>query len=198
MKGVRHRHFIKFLEKIDSRRQNLLYHSHARWLSLDKAGKRVWELKGTITSFLKSIGKAEYFSELEDRDWRGDFVFTVDILTYKNKLNAKLQGKELFAHDMYKSVTAFKSKLSLFSAQIFNNSFVRFPTLLTMKEVPTNMLINIVNHEMIWTTNFAIDCLISKNYKKHFKLFRLRFHKSLQQHHKNCSWNWSIFRVTTF
>ena len=64
------------------------------------------------------------------------FAFSVDILTHMNELNAKLQGKELFAYDMYTSVTAFKSKLALFSAQISNNSFVHFPTLLTMKEAP--------------------------------------------------------------
>ena len=112
----------------------MLYHSHAQWLSLHKACKHVWELKDTITSFLKSIGKADDFSELEDRDWLCDFAFSVDILTHMNELNAKLKGKELFAHDMYTSITAFKSKLALFSAQMSNNSFVQFPTLLTMKE----------------------------------------------------------------
>ena len=122
-----------------------------RWLSLGKACKRVWELKEAITSFLKSIGKADDFSVLEDStakllqyihrkskitDWLCDFTFSVDILTHINELNAKLQGKELFAHDVYTSVTAFKSKLALFSAQMSNNSFVHFPTLLTMKEAP--------------------------------------------------------------
>ena len=52
------------------------------------------------------------------------------------ELNAKLQWEELFAHDMYTSGTAFKSKLALFSAKMSNNSFVHFPTLLTMKEAP--------------------------------------------------------------
>ena len=91
---------------------------------------------GNFTSFLKSIGKADGFSELEDRDWLCNFAFTVDIWTHMNKLNAKLQGKELFAHDTSTSVTAFKLKLSLFSAQMSYNSFVHFPTLLTMKEAP--------------------------------------------------------------
>ena len=135
-RGLHHRQFIKFLEEIDSDHQDLLYHSHVRWLSLGKACKRFWNLKEAITSFLKSIGKADEFSELEDRDWLCDFAFSVDILTHMNELNAKLQGKELFAHDMYTSVTAFKSKLALFSAQMTNNSFVHFPTLLTMKEAP--------------------------------------------------------------
>ena len=135
-RGLHHRQFIKFFEEIDSDHQNLLYHSHLRWLSLGKACKRVWDLKEAITSFLKSIWKADDFSVLENRDWLCDFAFSVDILTHINELNAKLKGKELFAHDMYTSVTALKSRLALFSAQMSNNSFVHFPTLLTMKEVP--------------------------------------------------------------
>ena len=55
-----------------------------------------------------------------------------------HELNAKLQGKELYTFDMYTSVKAFKAKLALFSAQVFNNSIVHFPTLLTMKEAPKN------------------------------------------------------------
>ena len=74
-RGLHHRQFIKFLEEIDSDHQDLLYHSHVRRLSLGKACKRVWELKEAITSFLKSIGKADDFSELEDRDWFCDFAF---------------------------------------------------------------------------------------------------------------------------
>ena len=135
-RGLHHCQSIKFLEKIVSDHQDLLYHFHVCWLSLSKACKRVWELKEAITLFLKSIGKVDDFSELEDRDWLPDFAFSVDILTHMNQVNAKLQGKELFTHDMYTSITAFKSKLALFSAQMSNNFFVHFPMLLTMKEAP--------------------------------------------------------------
>ena len=133
-RGLHHRQFIKFFEEIDSDHQDFFRHSHVRWLSLGKACKRVWDLKEAITSFLKSIGKADDFSVLENRDWLCDF--SVNILTHMNELNAKLQGKELFTHNMYTSVTAFKSKLALFSAQMSNNSFVHFPTLLMMKVAP--------------------------------------------------------------
>ena len=51
-----------------------------------------------------------------------------------NDLNGKLQGKDLFTHEMYTNVKAFKSKLTLFSEQLLSNSFVHFPTLVTMKE----------------------------------------------------------------
>ena len=51
-RGLHRCQFIKFLEEIDSDHQDLLYHSHVRWLSFGKACKRVWELKEAITSFL--------------------------------------------------------------------------------------------------------------------------------------------------
>ena len=74
-RGLHHRQFIKFLEEIDSDHQDLLYHFYEGWVSLGKACKRVWELKEAITSFFKSIGKADNFSELEDRDWRCVLLF---------------------------------------------------------------------------------------------------------------------------
>ena len=109
-RGLHHRQFIKFLEKINSNYHNLLYHFHVLWLCLKKACERVWEL-------LKLIGKADDFPELEDRGWLCDFAFAVDILTQINELNSKLQGKDLFAHEMYSNVKAFKSKLTLVSEQ---------------------------------------------------------------------------------
>ena len=63
-RGLHHCQFIKFLEEIDSNHQDLLYYSHVRLFSLGKACKRVCELKEAINAFLKSIEKADGFSEL--------------------------------------------------------------------------------------------------------------------------------------
>ena len=101
---LHHRQFIKFFEEIDSNHQDLLYHSDVRWLSLGKACKRVLALKEAIWSFLKLIGKGDDFPELEDGGWLCDFAFAVDILTHMNDLNTELQGKDLFAHEMYTNV----------------------------------------------------------------------------------------------
>ena len=50
-RGLHHRQFIKFFEKIDSDHQDLLYHSHVK-LSLGKACKRFWVLKRAICLFM--------------------------------------------------------------------------------------------------------------------------------------------------
>ena len=44
-----------------------------------------------------------------------------------NELNAKLQGKGLFAHELYQKVKAFQSKLKLFAKQLNEQNFVHFP-----------------------------------------------------------------------
>lgn len=138
-KGLHHRQFIKFLEETDADHQDLLYHSNVRWLSLGKVCQRVWELKQEIISFLELLEKADDFPELSDTDWLCDLAFAVDILTYMNELNMKLQGKDQFVHEMYTNVRAFKIKLTLFSKQMSNKSFAHFPTLATLKQAPRHV-----------------------------------------------------------
>ncbi|XP_014670819.1 PREDICTED: general transcription factor II-I repeat domain-containing protein 2-like [Priapulus caudatus] len=137
-RGLQHRQFIAFLEETDADHQDLLYHSRVRWLSLGKVLQRVWELKDDIIAFLELMGKSDEFPELSDKNWLSDFAFAVDILSHMNELNVKLQGKDLFVHDMYTHVKAFISKLTLFSRQIANKSFAHFPTLAMQEEAPRN------------------------------------------------------------
>ncbi|XP_053192732.1 general transcription factor II-I repeat domain-containing protein 2A-like, partial [Scomber japonicus] len=137
-RGLQHRQFITFLEETDADHQDLLYHSRVRWLSLGKVFQRVWELKEEISAFLELMGKSDDFPELRDNNWLCDFAYAVDIFSYMNELNLKLQGKDQFVHDMYTNVRAFKSKLTLFSRQLSNKSFAHFPTLAMQKEAPRN------------------------------------------------------------
>ncbi|XP_033842309.1 general transcription factor II-I repeat domain-containing protein 2-like [Periophthalmus magnuspinnatus] len=133
-RGLQHRQFIAFLEETDADHQDLLYHSRVRWLSLGKVFQRVWDLKEEIGAFLEFVGKSDEFPELSDQNWLCDFAFAVEVFSHLNELNVKLQGKDQFVHDMYKHVTAFKSKLALFSRQVANASFTHFTTLATQKE----------------------------------------------------------------
>lgn len=85
---------------------------------------------------MEQLEKVGDFPELSDTDWRCDLAFAVDILTYMNKLNMTLQGKDQFVHEMYRNIKAFKTKLALFSKQMSNKSLCHFPTLATLKEAP--------------------------------------------------------------
>ncbi|XP_077426332.1 general transcription factor II-I repeat domain-containing protein 2-like [Vanacampus margaritifer] len=133
VRGLNHRQFVTLLEETDAGHQDLLYHSRVRWLSLGRVLQRVWELKEEISSFLELMGKSEEYSELSDVNWLCDFAFAVDIFSHLNELNVKLQGKDQFVHNMYTNVSAFKSKLILFSRQMSNKSFAHFPTLAVQK-----------------------------------------------------------------
>ena len=47
----------------------------------------------------------------------------------RNELNKELQGKEVFAHDLYLKVKSLQTKLTLFAKQISNKNFAHFPLL---------------------------------------------------------------------
>jgi hypothetical protein len=100
-----------------------------RWLSLGKVLKRVWGLNSEIAEFLKMKGKYVDFPQLQDNEWLVYFAFTMDIMALMNELNFKLQGKGLFAHQMYSLVKAFKGKLLLLTHQVEANNLTPLPTL---------------------------------------------------------------------
>lgn len=55
--------------------------------------------------------KAKNIPELSDVDWNADLAFAVDVTALMNELNTKLQGKDLFVHEMHNLVKAFIRKL---------------------------------------------------------------------------------------
>jgi hypothetical protein len=57
-------------------------------------------------------------------------------MEFMNELNLKLQGKGLFAYDMYGSVKGFMNKLQLLSNHLKNKQLAHFPTL--QKITPSN------------------------------------------------------------
>ncbi len=128
-RALNHRQFIQLLNETEAEHDDLLYHSNVRWLSLGNVFHRVWELKGEIATFLNMIGKTDDFPELQDTEWLADLAFGVDTLRHLNDLNLRLQGKDVFVHELYSNVKAFKAKLVLFSRQISSRDFSHFPTL---------------------------------------------------------------------
>ena len=114
--GLKHRQFRSFLEDIEADFTDVLYHTNVRWLSMGKVLKRVWDLKAEIVMFfnMKDIS-CDFSKEMESEEWVCDFAFAVDIMQKLNELNTKLQGKGVFAHELYLEVKAFQSKLKLFA-----------------------------------------------------------------------------------
>ena len=59
-------------------------------------------------------------------EWVCDLAFSLDILDKLNELNIKLQGKGVFAHELFVEIVSFQVELGLFS-----HNFVHFPVLQT-------------------------------------------------------------------
>ncbi|XP_071214539.1 general transcription factor II-I repeat domain-containing protein 2A-like [Salvelinus alpinus] len=127
-KSLNNRPFVSLLEETKSGHADLPYHTNVRWLSLGNVLKRVWDLKLEIVEFLKMKGKYVDFPQLQDKEWLADFAFTMDIMALMNELNFKLQGKGLFARQMYSLVKAFKGKLLLLYRQVEANNLTQLPT----------------------------------------------------------------------
>ena len=104
-RGLNHRQFKAFLEDLESEHWDVLFHSRARWLSLGKVLRRVWELREEIMMFLemKSI-QCDFCTSIVDEEWRLDFKFASNIMEKLNELNVKLQGNGIFAHETYMHV----------------------------------------------------------------------------------------------
>ena len=64
-------------------------------------------------------------------------TFTLDIVTHLNTLNSVLQGKNLYAYDMIKSLNRFQLKLQLFLRHLLMKKVDHFPTMKLLK-IPEN------------------------------------------------------------
>ena len=54
----------------------------------------------------------DFSKEMESEEWVCDFAFAVDIMQKLNELNTKLQGKGVFAHELYLEVKPFNRNLN--------------------------------------------------------------------------------------
>ena len=107
-KGLNHRQFRDFLQDIHSDFSDVLYHTNVRWLSLGNVLKRVWELKEEIVMFFEMTNiVCDFSTKAQNTEWMSDFVFATDIMQKMNELNKELQGKGVFAHDLYLKVKSF-------------------------------------------------------------------------------------------
>ncbi|XP_069584553.1 general transcription factor II-I repeat domain-containing protein 2B-like [Ranitomeya imitator] len=126
-RALNHRQFVSLLEEQESEHSDIGYHTAVRWLSLGKVLKRVWDLRAEIQTFCQMKGKD--IPEFSDKHWIADLAFAIDVTTLMNELNTKLQGKGLFAHEMFSLVTAFMRKLKFLSSQLKINIITHMPTL---------------------------------------------------------------------
>uniref|UniRef100_A0A674NJF1 HAT C-terminal dimerisation domain-containing protein n=1 Tax=Takifugu rubripes TaxID=31033 RepID=A0A674NJF1_TAKRU len=115
-RALNDRQFVTVWEEHESEHGNISY-----------LLKRVWDLKAEIREFCERKGKD--IPELSDEDWMADLAFAVDVTALMNELNAKLQGKGLFVHEMHNLVKAFMRKLQFLSSQLESDTLIHMQTL---------------------------------------------------------------------
>ena len=82
------------------------------------------------SNFLEMKEPSVYFQELMAKsEFKCDFAFAVDLMEKLNELNGRLQGKNVFAHEMYNAVKSFTIKLNLLSHQVEEGNLIHFPVL---------------------------------------------------------------------
>lgn len=122
--GLNHREFQEFLDEVGAEYRDVPYFTEVRWLSRGKVLKRVFDLKDEIKRFMEMKGKqVEFF---DNTIWMSDFAFLTDISIHLNELNVKLQGKQIFVHELLQHVRAFETKLRLWEIQLGKRDFSHF------------------------------------------------------------------------
>jgi hypothetical protein len=106
--------------------------------------------------------------QLSDNKWILEIAFLVEITTYLNELNMKLQGKSKLLSDMFSDVTAPEMKLRLLHKHIIKQKLDNFPfcKIALVPFIKTfewlmlkNKFVNIIQQLM---TNFIQGSLIFK------------------------------------
>ncbi|XP_055726157.1 general transcription factor II-I repeat domain-containing protein 2-like [Salvelinus fontinalis] len=131
-KGLNHRQFKAFLTELETEHGDLPYHTEVRWLSQGKVLQRCFELREEICLFLDSKGKDT--TQLRDEMFLCEMAFLCDITSHLNAMNLQLQGRDHVISDMYSTVKAFKTKLTLWETQMRKENLSHFPSCQTMKE----------------------------------------------------------------
>ena len=126
-RALNHRQFKEFLDDLDAEYGTLAYYCEVRWISKGKMLKQFYELREEVFVFMEMKGKS--VSKLQNEDWVRDLAFLVDLTSYLNELNLKLQGRDQLVHDLYKHIKVFQTKLQLWERQLKNGNVFHFPTL---------------------------------------------------------------------
>jgi len=93
------------------------------------AEKGVGSTKG-YSNFLEVKEASVYFQEVMAKsEFKCYFAFAVDLMEKLNELNGTLQGKNVFAHEMYNAVKSFTIKSNLLSYQLEEGNLIHFPVL---------------------------------------------------------------------
>ena len=127
-KDLYSRIFKQFCNEMGQSYEVLLYHTEVRWFSRGRVVCRVVELREPIKCFFIEK-KSDLAAKFSDTEWLSRLCYLADIFGEFNKGNLALQRKNTTVLDMRESVSAFISKLKLWSRRISRGVTAQFSTL---------------------------------------------------------------------
>ena len=122
----------------------------------------------------------EFSSEIKKPEWVCDLAFSIDILDKLKELNIKLQGKGVFAHELFVEIVSFQVKLGLFSTQLSAHNFVHFPVLQT-QTVPQGCSEKYSEQVSAIKAEFARRFADFKSMKDQFNLLKCPFSFDIEE-----------------
>jgi hypothetical protein len=126
--------FKEFCKDMNSDHEALLFYTAVRWLSKANVVERVFELKDELKSFLEMQIKQEFLINFNDEAWIQRVAYLSDIFGQLNKLNLKLQGKDMHIIHFRDNLQTFVSKLGNWRRKANLGNFAMFEHLCTTAE----------------------------------------------------------------
>ena len=102
--------FTELSEDMDSNHEALLFYTAVRWLSKGNVVERLFELRDNLKTFLEMQGKHDFMIHFIDECWIQRTAYLSDNFGQLNKLNLKLQGKNLHIIHFRDNLQTFVSK----------------------------------------------------------------------------------------
>ncbi|KAL4132463.1 hypothetical protein QTP88_009607 [Uroleucon formosanum] len=132
-RAINSRIFSVMCKEFGSVYNNVLFHSHIRWLSRGKVLTRFIELRTEIEVFLREKN-SPLFNHFQDIIWLAKVTYISDIFSLLNELNLSMQGPSTNIFTCYNKVEAFLKKLDLWIKRIQENTYDMFPSYYNMTE----------------------------------------------------------------
>ena len=119
----------------------LLFHTNIRWLSRGNVTKRVFELRDELKLFFEIEKKTEFASLLKNDRWIRYLAYMVDIFDHLNKLNLKMQGKNITIIQFKDTLKAFMSNLDNWKRKVRMGNVAMFEELSLILKVDDQELV---------------------------------------------------------
>ncbi|XP_067932990.1 general transcription factor II-I repeat domain-containing protein 2-like [Watersipora subatra] len=114
------------IEEIECEYKDVAYYFQVRWLSSAETLRKFNSLLPEIDLFMRDKGRE--CDEFREQFWITDLAFLADITEHLSVGNFQLQGKKQDISQLWRYITAFRTKLELWERQLQKENYAHFFT----------------------------------------------------------------------